>query len=207
MNDTKTKILDTAERLIMELGADKASLRKITEEAGVNLAAINYHFGSKNNLVSAIMVRILSPLMEELDKGLKAVMEEAGNKKPELEAIIRSYLVPLLRFSRQNPDHESMFARLFASYDDDDVFRHSIRDLVKKSTRFYGDCFIKALPELHKRTVFLRMAFFRNTSLGIMEGNCLMEESMTILGFDMDYDKMIDEMVEYGAAGFRGGYS
>ena len=41
--DTKTRILDAAEKIIVKRGADKASLRSITKEAGVNLAAINYH--------------------------------------------------------------------------------------------------------------------------------------------------------------------
>ena len=45
--DTKTKILDTAERLFSQKGFDAVSLRNIVEAAKVNLAAVHYHFGSK----------------------------------------------------------------------------------------------------------------------------------------------------------------
>ncbi len=204
MRDTKTRILDAAQRLIPALGAEKASLRRITEAAGVNVAAINYHFGSKNNLVSAVMVRMLNPLIKELESGLQAVMDAAGSDQPELEKILAAYLVPLVGFSRQHPDHEAMFARFLQSYDDGDVFHQSIQGLVGKITRFYGKCLVKALPELPARTVLSRFAFFRNMALGIMLGNCLMNESMTVLGIDMDREEMVDAMVVYGAAGFRG---
>jgi AcrR family transcriptional regulator len=203
MRDTKTKILDVAERLIPSLGAEKASLRRITEAAGVNIAAINYHFGCKNNLIAAVMVRILNPLIEKLESGLQDVMDAAGRNKPELEAILAAYLVPLVEFSRQHPDHEAMFAQFFNSYDDGDLFRQSIQDLVGKITRFYGECLVKALPELPPRTVLSRLAFFRNMALGIMQGNCMMDESMTILGLNMGREAMVDAMVAYAAAGFR----
>jgi AcrR family transcriptional regulator len=204
VKDTKTKILDAAEKIIMELGAEKASLRKITQEAGVNIAAINYYFGSKNNLVSAIMARIISPLMEDLKAGLASVMATAGEGKPTIEAIIRAYLIPLLEFSRKHPDYENMFMQLFQSYDNEDGFRQSIRGLSGQVTNYYGECFIKALPELSQRTVLARMAFFRNTAIGVMEGNCLMEESLAVLGLEMEETEMTDAMVAFLAAGFRG---
>ena len=63
--DTKTLILDTAERLFSEHGIDAVSLRAITTEAGVNLAAINYHFRSKDLLVKEVFARRIRPLNEE----------------------------------------------------------------------------------------------------------------------------------------------
>ena len=62
MIDTKTRILEAAEKLIVQYGPEKATLRRITAEAGVNLAAINYHFGSKANLENAILARFLDPI-------------------------------------------------------------------------------------------------------------------------------------------------
>ena len=49
MIDTKQKILDAAEQLIAEQGYAATSLRQIIAEAGVNLASIHYHFGSKDD--------------------------------------------------------------------------------------------------------------------------------------------------------------
>lgn len=203
MKDTKTRILDAAERLITEFGAEKASLRKITDEAGVNIAAINYHFGSKNNMISAIMERFLAPLSRELHQSLDRVLTGAENQAPELEAVIRAYLTPLLGFSLRCPDHQNFFIQIYRYYDDKDVFMQSIRGIVEKDINYYAQAFLKALPQIPEQTVLLRLAFFRNTAFGIMEGDCVMEESIGVLGLDPGREEMIEEMVAYAAAGFR----
>ena len=62
---TKAKILDAAEALFMEHGFEATSLRSITAAAGVNLAAVNYHFGSKEELFQAVLTRRLDPMNRE----------------------------------------------------------------------------------------------------------------------------------------------
>src|SRR6266849_5837474 len=63
--DTKARILQVAERLFMEHGFSATSLRMITGEAKVNLASVNYHFGSKEALIEAVFTRRLAPLNQE----------------------------------------------------------------------------------------------------------------------------------------------
>ena len=63
--DTKTRILDTAERLFAQKGFDAVSLRNIIASAKVNLAAVHYHFGSKQALVHAVIGRRLRPINGE----------------------------------------------------------------------------------------------------------------------------------------------
>src|SRR5207253_96136 len=62
---TQEKILDAAEALFMEHGFEATSLRQITAAAGVNLAAVNYHFGSKEELFQAVLTRRLDPMNQE----------------------------------------------------------------------------------------------------------------------------------------------
>ena len=62
---TKDRILDAAESLFMEHGFEATSLRSITAAAGVNLAAVNYHFGSKEELFQAVLTRRLDPMNQE----------------------------------------------------------------------------------------------------------------------------------------------
>lgn len=201
--DTKTKILDAAERLIIELGAEKASMRKITDEAGVNVAAINYHFGSKDNLISAIVTRFLSPLEQEQTRCLQAVMERAGSKPPILEDILRSQLVPLHRFSVSNPDWVNIFHQFAAAYDNEDYFRLNLKQFVEKKLFYLTDCLAAALPELPRMTLLRRIAFFRVSGFCIMEGKSMMEETIEILKVDKDPEKMMEELVVYVAAGLR----
>lgn len=201
--DTKTKILDAAEKLIIELGQEKASLRKITEEAGVNVAAINYHFGSKNNMISALIARLLNPLVDELLHGLEQIMADASPDLPSLEAILKCHLVPLLQFSIHHPDYENMFTRLIKSYDDENIFKNQMRQITQKTTRYYGDCLVKVLPDLSEHTVLQRLAIFKNMAIGIMYGDCIMEESLDVLGLDGNRERLLEEMIKFAAAGFR----
>src|SRR5438445_6310229 len=62
---TKGKILDAAESLFMEHGFEATSLRQITAAASVNLAAVNYHFGGKEELFQAVLTRRLDPMNQE----------------------------------------------------------------------------------------------------------------------------------------------
>ena len=60
--DTRDRLLDVAERLFAEHGFDAVSLRAITTDAGANLAAVNYYFGSKEALIEAVVARLVEPL-------------------------------------------------------------------------------------------------------------------------------------------------
>ena len=75
--DTATRILDAAERLFVEHGFEATSLRTITQQAEVNLAAVNYHFGSKDALFQAVLVRRLAPLNQQCVAELD-VLEKSG---------------------------------------------------------------------------------------------------------------------------------
>src|ERR671910_3594384 len=63
--ETKEKILDAAERLFAAHGFAGTSLRSVTKEAGVNLAAVHYHFGNKEDLLRAVLGRIVIPVNRE----------------------------------------------------------------------------------------------------------------------------------------------
>src|SRR5499427_5778412 len=75
---TKDRILDAAEALFMEHGFEATSLRSITAAAGVNLAAVNYHFGSKEELFQAVLTRRLDPMNQERVDLLTRLENEAA---------------------------------------------------------------------------------------------------------------------------------
>src|SRR5712691_4179518 len=85
--DTKTRILDAAEQLFMEHGFEATSLRSLTTAAGVNLAAVNYHFGSKEELFQAVLTRRLDPMNQERVELLDALERDARGKALSCEAI------------------------------------------------------------------------------------------------------------------------
>lgn len=99
--DTKTKVLDAAEHLFAQNGFHATSLRAITSRAGVNLASVNYHFGSKEALLDSVIERRLVPLNRARMEMLEDELGEAEREKrrPRVKAIIRALVAPTIRFS------------------------------------------------------------------------------------------------------------
>ena len=82
--DTASRILDAAEQLFADRGFTETSLRSITTRANVNLAAVNYHFGSKEALVQAVFERFLTPFCKRLDRELDEAVALYGGHAPSL---------------------------------------------------------------------------------------------------------------------------
>src|SRR5437867_6100600 len=94
---SKERILDVAERLFAERGFAATSLRNITAEAAVNLAAVHYHFGSKDELIEAVFARRLGPLNRERLRLLEACRAAAGGGSPSVEELLEALIAPALR--------------------------------------------------------------------------------------------------------------
>ena len=93
---TRQRILGAAEELFAERGFAGASLRQVTAAANVNLAAVNYHFGSKDNLIEEVFRRRLDELSRRRLERLAAI-EAAGT--PTLEAVLHAFITPALELS------------------------------------------------------------------------------------------------------------
>ena len=91
-SDTREQILDAAEQLIGDQGIDRASVRAITELAGANLAAVSYHFGSKDALVREVFERRLRPINQERVRLLAEHLRSTDS--PDLESIVRAFVLP-----------------------------------------------------------------------------------------------------------------
>src|SRR6185437_4699099 len=110
--DTKTRILDAAEELFTEHGFEATSLRQLTTAAGVNLAAVNYHFGSKEELFQAVLTRRLDPMNQERIELLEALEREAGARPPSCEKVLFAMLIPALRLARDEKRGGKNFLRV-----------------------------------------------------------------------------------------------
>lgn len=93
--DTRDKILDAAESLFVERGFSATSLRAIANRAGVNLAATNYHFGSKVGLLAEIFHRHIGPVNELRIANLDRL--ESGGQTPGVRAILDAFFRPFVQ--------------------------------------------------------------------------------------------------------------
>ncbi|RUT00167.1 TetR family transcriptional regulator [Dulcicalothrix desertica PCC 7102] len=101
-SDTKEQIMNVAERLFAERGFAGTTLRNVVSEAKVNLAAVHYHFGSKEELFRAVVARFARPVVEQELALLEKL--QAGDQVPSVEAILTALLKPCLEILVQNKD-------------------------------------------------------------------------------------------------------
>ncbi len=113
---TKTQILDAAERRFAQAGYDGTSVRDITGDAGVNVAAINYHFGGKEELLRGVTDRVVSPLNRRRFDLLDALL--AVTPSPSVSQLVEAFVRPdieaLQRLSERGPTVARFLGRIYA---------------------------------------------------------------------------------------------
>jgi len=158
---TKARILDAAEALFMEHGFEATSLRAITASAGVNLAAVNYHFGTKEELFQAVLTRRLDPMNQERVDLLTELEQAAGDGALPCDRILAAMFIPALRLARDHERGGKDFLRLLGrAYADPAPFirRFLAAQYAVMIARFKA-AFARALPDLPKRELSWRLHF------------------------------------------------
>lgn len=165
LNETQTRILDAAEELFMQHGFGGASMRMLTAKAGVNLAAVNYHFGSKDALIEAVFRRRLDPMNVERIAELERREKEAEGRPLAADAIIRAFLGASLRMIEDTRGGGRTFTRLLgrAYTEPAKPIRQLIGQMYAPAMERFKAAFVRALPELPKDELVWRMHFMFGT--------------------------------------------
>lgn len=160
-SDTKDRILDAAETLFMEQGFEATSLRALTASARVNLAAVNYHFGSKEELFRAVLTRRLDPMNEQRIALLSRFEAAAQPSAVSCERILTALFVPALRLARDPARGGSNFLRLLGrAYADPSPFiRRLLSEEYAEMIARFKAAFGRALPALPPRELSWRLHF------------------------------------------------
>lgn len=164
--DTKQKILDAAQHLFSREGFKGTSLRTITNRAQVNLAAINYHFGSKETLLKAVIERHLIPLNQMRKERLEKAREKAiaQGKIPTVNDLLLAIIEPTFQFMSTSPDAEDYIVLVGrAFYEPDGTVRRTVLQLVWPLFEFIVDLFKEALPEVPENILLWRLHFMFGT--------------------------------------------
>ena len=145
-----------AERLFAEKGLDGASTREITDAAGVNLASVNYYFGSKEGLISAVFHRHFNPLNEERLAMLDSVEQAAGNGPPALEAVLEAFIRPAV-----TREHNSRFTLLMGRCMSEPAryVEAHIRPHFESMMQRFDASLARALPDRSRDEIFWKMIF------------------------------------------------
>ena len=192
--DTKTRILDAAEKLFGQEGFDATSLREITGEADVNLAAVNYHFQSKDALIDAVIARRIDPVNRR-----RMEMLEAAGENPTVEQILIAFLQPVI-----NEDFRTvlpLMARVLATPNAfiNRLFKKHLAPIAEKFTDALG----RALPELSRGEILSRLMFTGGSLAHVLSRIQLVPEMMPEGLPQFDQPTMLARLVTFAAAGFR----
>ena len=158
---TKTRILDAAELLFMEHGYEATSLRAITASADVNLAAVHYHFGSKEELFQSVLARRLDPMNRARLELLTRLEAQAQPSPLSCERILTAFLGPALALARDPARGGKDFLRLLGrAYADPAPFiRHFLSEQYGVTIARFKSAFARALPQLPPRELSWRLHF------------------------------------------------
>lgn len=159
--DTTARILDAAEQLFAEKGFSETSLRMITTRAKVNLAAVNYHFGSKKDLIQAVFARFLTPFTAKLEKELDAMAQ--AQKEPSFDDVLKVLVKTMLARANdeQGTKKLSIFMRLLGlayTQAQGHLRKFISEQYANTSLRLIG-YFKSAHPDLSSEAIFWRLHF------------------------------------------------
>ena len=152
---TKQRILDSAEALFARHGFAGASLRQVTASANVNLAAVNYHFGSKENLINEVFRRRLDELNGQRLRALESVTATAGYT---LEDVLDAFVRPALTLSQDakgGGGFVRVLARAYAEHNEQ--LRKFLHDNYGPALKEFAAAFARLLPHLDKQELYWRL--------------------------------------------------
>lgn len=198
---TKDKILNAAEALFAEHGFEQTSLRQITADAEVNLASVNYHFGSKKALIQAVMARYLEVLMPALDRELVQLTEQP---QVTTRAVFDCFRVPLNELRQVRKHGPTIFLSLLG-YAYADIQGH----LRRYTMDHFGDVMQRLLATLHLANpqlspvdMFWRLHFVLGaTVFAQVSGPALREIAAADFGEAIAADQVIDRLIPFLAGG------
>ncbi|MBI5334881.1 MAG: TetR/AcrR family transcriptional regulator [Burkholderiales bacterium] len=171
-SDTKTRILDAAEELFVEVGYDGMSLRQITSAAEVNLAAVNYHFGGKDLLTHAMLARRLDRLNVERIAMLDA-FQAAHGARITTEHVLIAMFAPALRMSHADATGGRRFLRFLgrAYTDVSPVVQGFIATHYTVTLSRFFTAFQQTLPHLPREELGFRLHFAMGALSSILAGS------------------------------------
>lgn len=171
--DTREKLLNAAEQLFARNGISATTLRALTRKAAVNLAAVHYHFGSKEALLDAVVERRAAPMNAARLRALDELERLAGSGEPRAEDILRAFFLAGLRsLEKERPETIDLLTRLSAriSAEPPEAIEALVRKHFGAVMRRFLEALQRALPELPASVTADRFRFLLGTFNHVFSG-------------------------------------
>lgn len=200
---TKKKILNAAEELFADRGFAETSLRVITARAEVNLASVNYHFGSKKSLIEAVFERFMDSFTNELMTEMSHLDKQVA--PISVEQVLSTLVRPLIEIDQIRPNGSSVFMKLLGrAYAETQghIRRFAMQRYSHVLARFTR-LLHKACPELAPSEMFWRLHFMLGSFIFTLAGHeALQEISESDFEETVSVEQIIFRLVPFLSAGF-----
>ena len=204
--ETKARILDAGEALFMEHGYEATSLRAITAAAAVNLAAVNYHFGSKEELFQAVLTRRLDPMNQARVVLLDKLEADAAAQPLSCEQILTALLTPALTLARDPQRGGKNFLKLLGrAYADPAPFiRQFLSEQYAQMIARFKAAFGRALPQLPRKELSWRLHFIMGALSYTLAGTDALKLFSQVTAVEKDNDELlIQRLAPFLVAGLK----
>ncbi|WP_240127049.1 TetR/AcrR family transcriptional regulator [Thermomonas alba] len=154
---TKDRILYAAEELFAQQGFAATSLRQVTSRADVNIAAVNYHFGSKDNLINEVFRRRMDVMSAQRLEALHRARETAPG---QLEPILAAFVEPALAMAQDRHGGGAFIRVIARTYaENNDRLRKFLSDQYGHVLREFAKAIAGCVPGLSKEELYWRLDF------------------------------------------------
>ncbi|BCL75503.1 hypothetical protein JHS3_12390 [Jeongeupia sp. HS-3] len=177
--ETSARILDAAEKLFVEHGFHATSMRLITQAAGVNIAAVNYYFGSKDGLFKAVFERRAEPFSQLMLAHLDDA--ERASEVPSALQIVHSFINAALQMGSEPDKGGQLFVKLLARtfVEPHPALKESMPRRYGEMSRRYIAALGRAMPHLSELELHWRFHFLSSAIFNAFAGNNVLRLFMT----------------------------
>ena len=201
---SKRNLFNAAEQLLAEKGFEAVSVRDITGLAKTNVAAVNYHFGSRDALLKMVMTRYLVPINEERLVRLEAIERKWPGKVAPLEELIDAFVRPLATQARKSELSERLFykltGRIFAEQGEGvpKEIEDQLRQIIERFTRSFS----KALPTVATEDLVWRIHFLVGGMIHLLTHQDVIHR---VSNGAATMEATLSRFIRFAAAGLREG--
>jgi AcrR family transcriptional regulator len=203
---SKRKLLDAAEQLFAEKGFEAVSVRDITQLAKVNVAAVNYHFGSREALLGLVMMRYLLPVTEDRIARLE-IIEKKRLADISLEETIEALVLPLMGEVTKSDLSQRLFHRLMGRIfsEQGTGLPSSIEPQIQLANDRFTRLFAALLPQLDPEELAWRIHFLVGGMLHILTHQDIISRLSKGASGSPSIQVTVKRFVDFAAAGMRAG--
>ena len=202
MKTTRDKLIQAARNLILNKGLNKTTFREISSIAGVNLAAINYHFGSKEKFLTELLSDSMISLEQMRLDHLKKAAEIYNNTAIPLKVTLRCFYEPVITFLEQNKDVLQLWSTVFLQYGTTTIYSQAVYNSKNVTIKEFYKAIKAALPQYPDDILISRFTVVDNMTRIFLGPRWIVAQTFEILGTDAKDSKgILDTVIDIASNG------